>query len=63
MEKSLGSNITSSVTKDVLTLKIDLKQRLGRSRSGKTELVATTSGNKVVDGSNVVIGINAYVKD
>jgi len=36
------------------------------SASGKTLVVATSSGNKVTDaivqGQNVVIGLNAYIK-
>jgi len=50
-------------TKGILTITIDTKERLGKSGSGKTTIVATTSGNVPVEGTDVKIGINAYVKD
>ena len=48
---------------DKLTVEIDLSQTHGRSRSGKTVIVATTSGNaKVPEHEDIRIGINAYRK-
>ena len=48
-----------------LIITIDLQEPTP-SASGKTLVVATTHGNKVtecvVDGKNVVIGLNAYIK-
>lgn len=41
---------------------IDLKKRLGPSASRKSVIVATTSGNQPIPGTDVVLGLNAYVK-
>ncbi len=61
----LGKNIEAKNEGGKLTLVIDMTKRLGRSKSGKTTIVATTNGNVSVAGpkGDVVIGINAYVKD
>jgi hypothetical protein len=59
----LGVNIEATLDdQQVLTLRINLKARGGRSASGKSITVATTSGNRTIPGSEVVIGVNAYVK-
>jgi hypothetical protein len=55
-------NVDIKVTGDKAVITIDLKKRLGPSASGKTVIVATTSGNQKIDGTDVTIGINAYVK-
>jgi hypothetical protein len=45
----------------ILTITIDLTKRLGRSASGKTTLIATTSGNQAVPGNaDISIGVNCY---
>jgi len=48
-----------------LIISIDLQEPTP-SASGKTLVVATTHGNVVtecvIDGKNVVIGLNAYIK-
>lgn len=61
---SLGQNASYSIDPaGIMTIKIDLNKRLGRSASGKSTIVSTTSGNKTIEGSDgVVIGLNAYVK-
>lgn len=61
-EFGIGSNIIGKVDGDTLTLTIDLSKRLGPSASGKTTIVATTSGNQAIPGTPVVLGLNAYVK-
>ena len=58
---NLGTNIEATITGTKLTIVIDLEQRHGISASGKSTIVATTSGNKTVPGTNVKIGLNAYV--
>ena len=45
---------------DLLIVKINLKERHGRSKSGKTEIVASTEGNVTIKGTTIKIGINAY---
>jgi len=61
--KNLGTNIAAEVKDNKLTLVIDLEHRGGRSKSGKTTLVATSHGNiEVPNSDGVKIGINAFVK-
>jgi hypothetical protein len=60
-EIQLGENVMGCVEGDKLTITIDLKQRLHSSASGKSIVVATTGGNKLV-AQNVYIGVNAYTK-
>ena len=57
----LGDNVEGEVTNAVLTLKIDLSKRGQRSKSGKTIRVASTEGNKGIPGTDVILGLNAYV--
>lgn len=54
-------NIEMQVDKNILTVKIDLSKNFGASKSGKTEIIASTLGNVTVPGNdNVKIGINCY---
>ena len=59
----MGTNIEASVSDGILTLKIDLTARHGKSASGKTTIVATSSGNQKIPGTEVFLGLNAYVKE
>jgi hypothetical protein len=47
-----------------LLLTIDTTVDLGRSKSGKTNLIASSQGNVKVNvgGKDVFIGVNAYTK-
>ena len=42
----------------IMTITVDLKKDFGKSTSGKTIIVASTSGNKPVE--DVVVGVNVY---
>lgn len=55
-------NITQEINGDILTLKIDLAQRHGQSKSGKTLRVASTEGNKRIGDTEMFIGLNVYEK-
>ena len=51
------------VDKDnILTIKVDLNENFGESKSGKSEIIASTEGNVALDGelSNIKIGLNIY---
>jgi len=52
--------------KKTVTITLPLKP-LTLSKSGKSRMVATTSGNMktdaVIDGKNVVLGVNAYIPE
>jgi hypothetical protein len=52
-------NIDIETKGTTLTITIDLSKEFGRSKSGKTIIIATTGGNKeVADG--VHMGLNIY---
>ena len=55
-------NITTTVKGNKLTIEIDLSKTFGPSKSGKTIIVASTEGDQKVEGTDVVIGVNAYKK-
>lgn len=58
----LGTNLQYAIDGDELVIRINLSERHGKSASGKTTIVATSSGNQKVPGTEVIIGLNAYVK-
>lgn len=55
-------NVNMAVKGDTLTITVDLSKEQGRSASGKTMIIATTSGNKLIDGTDATIGLNIYRK-
>jgi ABC-type polar amino acid transport system ATPase subunit len=61
----VGRNASYSVDdKGVMTITVDLNIRLGPSASGKTMIIATTEGNKSIEGgAGAVIGMNIYTKE
>ena len=56
-------NIEMQIDGDILTVKIDLSQRHGKSASGKNEIIASTEGNQSLPNLDAVrIGLNVYTK-
>lgn len=55
-------NVQITVEGDTLTIKADLTKDFGPSSSGKTTIVATTSGNQTVEhkGKTFKVGLNIY---
>jgi hypothetical protein len=56
-------NVKMVVDKDnILTIKVDLNEDYGESKSGKSIVIATTEGNVALDSelSNIKIGLNVY---
>ena len=53
-------NVSLDVKNNILTITIDLSKTFGRSKSGKTEIIATTSGNVSVPNTDAKIGLNVY---
>ncbi len=54
-------NIDLKVKDKILTITIDLNKEFGRSKSGKTIIVASTEGNVSVPGAeNIKVGVNVY---
>lgn len=61
---SVGKNASFTVdAKGIMTLKVDLNLDLGKSASGKTNIISTSAGNQSIDGGNgAIIGLNVYRK-
>ncbi len=55
-------NIKQELNGDILTLTIDISERHGLSKSGKTTRIASSEGNKRIGDSEVFIGLNVYEK-
>jgi hypothetical protein len=57
------TNVCMKVEDDILTITVNLKERHGRSQSGKTEIIATTGGNVSSPSDPAIkIGLNVYSK-
>ena len=59
---TIGENIKAELRGNQLIVTIDTSAELRTSRSGKSLIVATTSGNKRISTpkGDITIGINAY---
>lgn len=57
-------NIKIATQGSNLVLTVDTSVNMGRSKSGKSTLIASSQGNQkvIVDGKEVMIGINIYEK-
>lgn len=55
-----GKNVDMDVQGDKLTITVDLAKEFGSSKSGKTIIVASTEGNKTIQGRIEKIGLNIY---
>jgi len=54
----MEGNIQTDVKGNILTITIDLSKSLGRSNSGKSEIVASSYGAIAVNG--VKVNLNVY---
>jgi hypothetical protein len=53
-------NVAMSLKGTVLTIVVDLAQKNGTSKSGKSTLIASSGGNVTIPGSSAKIGLNVY---
>ena len=54
-------NVSLSVKGKMLTIVVDLSKSFGASKSGKTEIVATTEGNAAIPGNDEMrLGLNVF---
>ena len=53
-------NVQMTVKENILIIQVDLSKDFGKSKSGKTIIVASTEGNVFVPGRKEKIGLNAY---
>ena len=57
----MAKNVDLKVDGDILTIKVDLSKEQGRSKSGKSIVIATTEGNISVPGRpDIKMGLNIY---
>ena len=56
----VGSNVSLVRDGDKVFIQVDLTQSLGASKSGKSELIASTGGNTLSPGTDVKLGVNCY---
>lgn len=55
-------NVKMSRKGNILTIVVDLSKKQGPSKSGNTEIIATTQGNQPIPGTDAKIGLNIYEK-
>lgn len=53
-------NVKMNITDEKLTIEVDLKYRGEISKTGKSKRVASTEGNKKIEGTNLKIGLNIF---
>ena len=57
-------NVEMEVKGDILTIKVNLSKRYGKSSSGKNTIIASSEGNQAVNEvEGVKFGLNVYCKD
>ena len=57
----MAENVTVSVKGTTLTIKIDLSQDGQPSKSGKSQVIASTKGNMPIPGhTDLRLGVNVY---
>lgn len=56
-------NVEMKVDGSILTITVDLSQDFGKSRSGKSIIIASTEGNVTVPERDEKIGLNVYRKE
>lgn len=54
------NNVVMAVKKGILTLTIDLTKKGTPSKSGKSNVIASTYGNVTIPEIGVTIGLNIY---
>ena len=64
-ETTIGKGVSYTVDEDgILTIKIDTKVNFGLSSTGKSTIIASSSGNKAIEigGETAYLGLNLYRK-
>lgn len=56
----MKKNVLMKVEGDMLTITVDLSQTTGKSKSGKTILIASTKGSERIPGRDEYFGLNVY---
>ncbi len=61
----IGKGVSVAAQGNILTIQLDMSKNFGKSRSGKSIVIATTEGNKGISSKmgredNVYLGVNCY---
>jgi hypothetical protein len=57
----MAKNVDMKINGDKLVITVDLSQDFGKSKSGKTTIIATTEGNVSLPGhEEIKMGLNIY---
>lgn len=57
----MPANMKTTVNKDKLTIEVDLSQDFGKSKSGKTIIIASSYGAELVPHEKGVVSVNLNV--
>jgi len=57
----MAANMKCSVKNDKLTIEVDLTQDFGKSKSGKTTIIASSHGAELVAHEKGVVSVNLNV--
>jgi hypothetical protein len=60
---TIGDNVVATIEGDVLALAIDMSVEGHPSASGKSQIIATTSGNTAIAGTGLTLGLNLYRRE
>lgn len=56
-------NVETKVEKNKLVITVDLSKNYGPSKSGKTQIIASSAGPQEVEGNpGVFVGVNVFKK-
>ena len=60
----VGKGVSFELRDHLLCIEIDTSQDFGLSGSGKSNIIATSSGNKPIEvnGKTIYLGLNLYAK-
>ena len=55
-------NVNFSTKGNIVTIEVDLSKSFGRSKTGKSEIIASTEGNVSPNSDGIYFGVNVYKK-
>lgn len=54
-------NLKTEIKKNILTITVDLSKDFGNSKSGKSQVIASSEGNQKIEGTeDIKLGLNIY---
>jgi len=56
----MAKNVDIRVENGKAIIVVDLTKNFGRSKSGKSTIIATTEGNMAIPGTDAKMGLNIY---